>query len=903
MTINPFKFSDESLEIEPISRDPPPNESDSTNTDTIEVNSAARAVKENSKQPKLKSYIDSVPESTGFFKRSLNLARQCINSVRDALNTATREETPLPVKKNGKVWVQRTDITPAQQKQFDNELFHALISKDYHRVALALKNGANPNSEGKFHDPPLFFLGTIETTKLLLEYGANPNHFNSKRNMTVLCDAIDFNHNIENIKLLLLYGADPNWISPKGDQPILKKAINLDNAEIVKLLVQYGAKIANSNRSDSIIYATEINRLNIAKKLYEMVPEGGEYTHTLRMLVYRFALAEVAKHEYSGYAISVTNKEFVDSAHQFLANNAIHPKIDKDKILRSCASSLTSNTALEKVDRGEIVSLQTAWASKLSTHSISAAVFKAGNDYFFIKGNRGGGRNDDQHNVEIFKIGKPQNLDAAINKIRANENTADLGQPYFTKGINDELQLTPYPNSNENGISHKAQSMGNCSWASVKLIMEMVTYASLLQNGVNHSDAKKIANALYKDFTSFDRKQAIDEFLIFLEQHRDKLGDEKLKRLGLPTVSELILTLIQDLSILKEHESVEKLLKVFLETPANQSQNSIIKVIEALGHSIETEGISPNNIRNEKYIRVLNSLLKIVKDHKEAFSPISTEIINKIAYKLISYFSFLNNTKSIQSIYALFEDTDGIVEALKDAKVFKGSELQMTEILPFIQIIFKTPALRNNLDLQFIILDALKNIFISSRGELAGLSEDQLMILYRTFDEIRSMLGIIKSENALSTCQKEIVGELMRDLTFSKAYEKVYTLIPEIYDKTILIPKEELFIDLYLRNLKDEKTRLGTDQFQPFLKFILETYKDSTRDHQKQLAIKNFISCLEKGILSELKNGKPPEVINHELIQLKDIVNHNKAKLGDKDYKLLRQKIMVLQFELAQPKE
>ena len=73
----------------------------------------------------------------------------------------------------------------------------------------------------------------------LLEYDANPNFIRLGEN-TALSVAV-LNQNYEISQLLLKHGADPN--SKEYKDPILTMAYSSQNNDMIKLLVNFGAKI------------------------------------------------------------------------------------------------------------------------------------------------------------------------------------------------------------------------------------------------------------------------------------------------------------------------------------------------------------------------------------------------------------------------------------------------------------------------------------------------------------------------------------------------------------------------------------------------------------------------------------------------------------------------------------
>lgn len=382
-----------------------------------------------------------------------------------------------------------------------------------------------------------------------------------------------FNGSFKDAHRSLLQGADPNFLFDKSNikTSVLSFAIHKKREDIAALLVNNGARILDEKGVNNAIYAARKGYFELAQMMYEKDPVLREYEHFIKMIVHRFAIKKPSLSAFSGYRIEVTTLEMLNSFINFLnEESSINARlIDRKKIARSIEQALTTDSAYSQVNRGEIVSLYLL----LPGHGVSGVIFKAGTDYFFVKGDRGKFTITDPNGelayrnksgIEFYKITKPENIDNAIKILRQ----VGKGSIKIPLKLHQEIGLEYYPNEIEYVFLQKKQSTGNCAWACAKLLMEIVTYANLRQRGLQHSEALQIANALYKDFTFFDRDEAVDDFLNFLSENKSNLSDEKLCSFGLPTIREILEDLVKDLSIPK-HSNIEKRIISFCRSYSN----------------------------------------------------------------------------------------------------------------------------------------------------------------------------------------------------------------------------------------------------------------------------------------------------------------------------------------------
>lgn len=124
----------------------------------------------------------------------------------------------------------------------NDDLFFAVRNNDIAKIDLLLKSGQYVDSITNDNVTPLMktvITNNVETAKILLEFGANPNHKTKASGTTPLIKAI-LNSDINMVKLLLEHGADINLCDDDGRTP-LWVAANKNYNELVQLLIHNGA--------------------------------------------------------------------------------------------------------------------------------------------------------------------------------------------------------------------------------------------------------------------------------------------------------------------------------------------------------------------------------------------------------------------------------------------------------------------------------------------------------------------------------------------------------------------------------------------------------------------------------------------------------------------------------------
>ncbi|RHX85632.1 ankyrin repeat domain-containing protein [Leptospira stimsonii] len=111
-----------------------------------------------------------------------------------------------------------------------------------------LENGANPNQQNRSGFTALMNARTAEQIGLLLENGANPNLRNEDGFTALMLHS--YSGNIDMVRLLLENEADVTLrTNPPGSVSAFLQAMEEDNLEIMKLLVEYGVNLEEEDRA------------------------------------------------------------------------------------------------------------------------------------------------------------------------------------------------------------------------------------------------------------------------------------------------------------------------------------------------------------------------------------------------------------------------------------------------------------------------------------------------------------------------------------------------------------------------------------------------------------------------------------------------------------------------------
>src|SRR5262249_34845773 len=157
---------------------------------------------------------------------------------------------------------------------------------------------------------------------------------------------------------------------------------------------------------------------------------------------------------------------------------------------------LSSAIVEDKLKRGEIIARVTTWGEEAMKAVDDAGAHAVGVVYLNdlkLECNRGyRSYVDEKAGITVFE------RTPFITKIFDKQDW--YGRDYHAK-----LHLT----NPTTVMLHKDQSMGNCGWASAKMVLRAVFYAQLLKKGYTAEEAESVSYRMYKIFTKEDRLEAI----------------------------------------------------------------------------------------------------------------------------------------------------------------------------------------------------------------------------------------------------------------------------------------------------------------------------------------------------------------------------------------------------------
>ena len=137
--------------------------------------------------------------------------------------------------------------------ELDHLLFQTIRRGNTKVLATLLRQGTPVQLRSPDGTTPLMFAalrGDVESVKLLLDHGADPNAANNIGATSLLWGAGD----LEKVRLLLNAGANPNGRSKLGNTPLIVAAAYADSSRAVKLLLEKGAELkAKNNRGNTAL--------------------------------------------------------------------------------------------------------------------------------------------------------------------------------------------------------------------------------------------------------------------------------------------------------------------------------------------------------------------------------------------------------------------------------------------------------------------------------------------------------------------------------------------------------------------------------------------------------------------------------------------------------------------------
>ena len=222
------------------------------------------------------------------------------------------------------------------QKELNLQLIVAISNHDVIQMKKILKAGADPNTRNSEGWPMLMCAAwtmNAEVTKVLLEYGADPNVL-----LDYSCDTvISFSAHkgdLETTAVLLEAGADPN-ISGTGNYNALMYAITCEHPEVAKLLLENGANVnaVDDIGNTSLEWAVGSGNTDTVKMLLEYGADPNtqnQYGNTVLMRACRGGQAEMVKMLLDhGADPHIRNKDG-DTTYQYLIKTLDKPMVLND---------------------------------------------------------------------------------------------------------------------------------------------------------------------------------------------------------------------------------------------------------------------------------------------------------------------------------------------------------------------------------------------------------------------------------------------------------------------------------------------------------------------------------------------------------------------------------------------
>jgi ankyrin repeat protein len=128
-------------------------------------------------------------------------------------------------------------------------VFAAVVTHDHKTLAALLAGGDSPNNFSIRYRLPITMacqLGDLDAVKILVEGRADVNLFDAE-DENALIDAALYGHE-EIARYLLAHGSKANLMSPASGGTALFIALNADNTDMLKLLIQGGANVNQADK-------------------------------------------------------------------------------------------------------------------------------------------------------------------------------------------------------------------------------------------------------------------------------------------------------------------------------------------------------------------------------------------------------------------------------------------------------------------------------------------------------------------------------------------------------------------------------------------------------------------------------------------------------------------------------
>jgi len=338
-----------------------------------------------------------------------------------------------------------------------------------------------------------------------------------------------YTNNLPFVTYLLDKKANLNAKDVYGSMPLHYAA---GSFKILELILSRGAQDISDSKGYRAIHWALMRRgpkldaiLNLLLPLekHPLLPSFFIYE---KMICHRFGSKRTFENKdgleisLEGFTREFAFKEMQESLHDYISKFPPDPNLPQDFWLQvsKTMSTLLSNTqnlhsALSKWNPDDIIPLMLGWQG----HTTGLAISKRNN--LLLKCNRGNGCGE-KPGIEVFEIGDKSKLKNVL-KSAVSYLPSKLGMKYLVDELNQELRLLRVAH-----LKHKEQSIGNCTWASIKMLLRGVIYLTLLTTKGYEQNAESLSLKSYKDWSQADRQMALQKFKVFLDELETNFSPE-----------------------------------------------------------------------------------------------------------------------------------------------------------------------------------------------------------------------------------------------------------------------------------------------------------------------------------------------------------------------------------------
>ncbi|MBA3815754.1 MAG: ankyrin repeat domain-containing protein [Parachlamydiaceae bacterium] len=382
-----------------------------------------------------------------------------------------------------------------------------------------------------------------DSLKLLAKIGADLN-YPDKDGDTPLTRAIIENQ-IDIIKLLVDLGADLNRADGEGKSPLVR-AVNEQRIEIIKLLAELGAELnlAESNCETPLTMAILENKPNIINLLIELGAnsEYAEEILTRRFLANVWGLDGTSDIEWTCVLQDRSTKIYKIG----IELEGFYPRLLMKRFAHYIPAFFKTIDLKNKLSKKQKLEIEEAFknAFPLSKKNLIKNVsrIKSGKPFVIL-----GGSDDHAVSMVIHK-----NLLAVYNRGLGGSKDAAAIYNFPSSIVNEKtlkLLLKSYRDMESfnqmivdleleyaGGFTQKAQSVGNCAWASAKGAFKALIVLLI--------DDETTATEIYKQFTAFVREKSLHSYFKnstkYAEDIFEKIQDKLSNKPGLEASKELL---------------------------------------------------------------------------------------------------------------------------------------------------------------------------------------------------------------------------------------------------------------------------------------------------------------------------------------------------------------------------